>query len=742
MFYIKEKDYEFIANKYHDTKEPFNGIAWIGRNDAIFSQDTGMDADRMIEGIYANDKQYKTLSHAIRKARAMEFVLENTKILCDPRDLFPAINCVDRPLYKTLIHDWEEEVFAILPGAKEEIAFLRAKGMARPALDYMHGVPVWDTLLELGFSGVLNRANEAKASLESKRTLNEEELAFFESIQISYEAIIRFVGRLAALAEKTDGCENMAKALNSIKGGAATTFYEALMFEFLYFMISELVDLLPPRTLGNFDRLFYPYYQNDLKNGVSEETLRTQLAYYFMQFTALGNYWGQPVYLGGTDGNGDTNINPLSYVFLDVYDKMGIYNPKIQIKYSLKIPEDFTLKALDMIRRGHNSIVFVSEDHIRKSLRYNGIDEREVVHTDVRGCYEFLLHGAMDTEDQQINLLKPLEYVLHGGRDGLTGELIGLEEPVCFDTFEELFDAYKRQLKNLIDRVITLVNSLEGYLGYINPTSLPSATFPACLERAKDSFSGGGRTNNTYMLLGAVASIADSLMALKKYVYDEKIITLEEFIKVLDHNFVGYEAFRNKLVNDKEKYGNNLEAPDSIAREVVSFACDCIEKRPNAPSRGGYWSCGAHIARGIYFLGEASMASPNGRLSGEELSKNMSPTMGANHKGLTAAVLSVTSFDMMRIQLDASLDAVISPSAAKGEEGLRAMLAVLNTFIELGGQAIHINMTDAETLRKAQKDPEHYKDIQVRVSGWNVLFHNVNKEEQDGFIRQAEVAGL
>ena len=231
-------------------------------------------------------------------------------------------------------------------------------------------------------------------------------------------------------------------------------------------------------------------------------------------------------------------------------------------------------------------------------------------------------------------------------------------------------------------------------------------------------------------------------MALINFVYDEKIITLEKFIDALDKNFVGYEDLRMMLVNDKDKYGNNLPVPDAIAREVVNFACDCIERRPNTPVRGGFWSCGSHIARGVYNLGKLTLASPDGRFTGDELSKNMSPTLGANHKGVTAAILTITSFDMMRIQLNASIDAAISASAAKGDDGLEAMFTLLDTFVKLGGQAMQFNMTDAQTLRKAQKNPEQYKDIQIRVSGWNVLFNNIDKEEQEGFIRQAEKAGL
>lgn len=743
MCFINDKDYEFISNKYHDTTKPFDPFRRFVRNDSIFDESTGMNAEDILKGIYENDNKYKTLPHSIRKAKAMEYVLENTRILCDPKDLFPCINCIDRPLTQTLIKDWEGEVFEnIIPDSKKEMDFLYEMGAARVWLDYDHSVPVWDRLLELGFSGILKDAKKAKAQLMAKRELTESESAFYDSIEIVYGAVIKLVGRLAELAKLTRGCEEMAKALKTIQHGVPSTFYEALMFEYVYFIVSEHIASVQARSLGNFDRLFYPYYKHDIENGVSEDVLKKQLAYFLFQFASIGNYWGQPVYLGGTDEDGNTNINSLSYAFLDVYDKLGIYTPKIQIKFSEKIPKDFTLKALDMVRHGHNSIVFASEYHMRKILKYNGFDEKEIVHMDVKGCYESLLHGGMDTEDQQINLLKPLEYALHGGRDGITGEMMGLEEPVHFENFEDLLAAYKRQLKNLIDRIINLVNSMEGHMEYINPTPLLSATFTSCLEKGKDANTDGGITNNTYMCLGGIATIADSLTAIKKFVYDKKIISLNKFTEILDNNFAGYEEFRNMLVNDKDKYGNNLPLPDEIAKEIVNFAARCIERRPNSPVRGGYWFCGSHIARGIYDLGKNTLASPDGRYTSSELSKNMSPTLGANHKGVTASVLTITGFDMMKIHLNASIDASVSASAAKGEEGLEAMYGLLLTFIKLGGQAMQINMVDAQTLRKAQKNPEQYKDIQVRVSGWNVLFNNVNKDEQDGFIRQAEKAGL
>ena len=192
------------------------------------------------------------------------------------------------------------------------------------------------------------------------------------------------------------------------------------------------------------------------------------------------------------------------------------------------------------------------------------------------------------------------------------------------------------------------------------------------------------------------------------------------------------------MLNDKDKYGNNKELPDDIAKDIVAFTSGYVCGRKNSERRGGKWSCGYHVARLSYAQADKTASSPNGRLIGEELSKNCSASMGQNRDGATAAILSVTKIDATAFCGDASLDLGLHPSAVKGDDGLEAMYGLLMTFVKRGGHAMHINVFDADTLRDAQKHPEKYRDLQIRVCGWNVLWNNINKEEQDGFIRQAE----
>ncbi len=737
MEYIKNSDYEYIMNKYHDQSKPFNSFQRFMRRDEIFSDETGIDGEKIKENILLNDKEISDLPHSIRKAKAFSYILENTKISCDMHDRFPAINMIDRPLNSTLINLWSHEVFCeIIPETGEKRNYFESAGIVTMWPDFDHSVPVWDRIFDLGFSGLLEESQNARLA----RKLTNEEEAFFEGIKITYTAIIDFIDRLSSLAQKTSGSERMAEALKNIKNNPPSTFYEALLVDYIYFMISEHIEGLQVRSLSNFDRLFYKFYLDDIKNGVTEEEIRTDLAYFFLQFTAIGNYWNQPVFLGGCKENEETEINELSYLFLDVYDKMKIYNPKIQIKLADSTPKDFTLKALDMIRRGNNCIVFVSDSTIRKALVNAGATEEQARLCNVKGCYEYSTQGSMGCGMNYLNLLKPLEYALHEGCDGVTGHFAGLKSPApeSFATFEEFYKEYKKQLCYIVDCTMDIVNCYEDYLTYINPQSMLSATYPSCIKKAKDALGGGAISNNTVISFGFIADISDSLTIIKKYVYDKKILTLSEFVNILDKNFEGYEEFQKQLFNDKDKYGNNKDLPDFFAKDISDFVVSYVCGKPNAKQRGGKWNCNFHVARMSYTQGAVTAASPNGRLLGEELSKNCSASMGQNREGATAAILSVTKIDATAFTGDACLDLGLLPSAVKGDDGLDAMYGLLMTFIKRGGHAMHINVFDAETLRDAQKHPEKYQDLQIRVCGWNVLWNNINKVEQDGFIRQAE----
>ena len=434
MKYVSECTYDYIINKYHDTAKPFNPHVRFIRRDELFSPESGMAPDEIMAGILENDKQYEQLGHPIRKARALEYVLKNTRIACDERDIFPSIHMIDRPLSKTLIKEWSTEVFGkTIPEVESRRAQLERDGVYTMWPDYDHSVPFWDRLFSLGFVGILAESEQARVG----RTLNEDEQDFFEGIRITYEAVLVLIERLHAAATS----EKMKTALHHLLLGAPQSFYDALLLSYLYFIISEHMDNLQVRSLSGFDHSFYRFYQEDLARGVSEQDIRHDLACYFLQFAAIGNYWNQPVYLGGEREDGSTVINELSWLFLDVYDEMNLYNPKIQIKVGPSTPKNFLCRALDMIRRGKNSIVFVSDTVMRQALERIGVPSEEARTCNVTGCYEYSAQGSYHTAMNYLNLLKPLEYALHEGRDGVSGAFGGLVSPALSEymTFEALY---------------------------------------------------------------------------------------------------------------------------------------------------------------------------------------------------------------------------------------------------------------------------------------------------------------
>lgn len=737
MKFFKPADYDYIMNKYHSQAVPFDPETRFSRYDAVFEGKPGVDGDEIHENIVKRDEEIKDLPHPVRKASAFKYIMENTKISCDSRDIFPAINMIDRPLNKTLLNKWNSEIFIDkMPDIKERRWFLINTGICQIFPDYDHSVPNWDFILELGFKGLLEKSEKARRDREN---MTEEEDAFFEGIKITYEGILALLDRLEKQA-KVEGNTRLEKALANIKENPPKTFHEAMLVDYIYFILCEHIEGLQVRSISNFDRLFYKYYKSDLENGMTEEQLRCDLAYFLLQFPAIGNYWSEPVFLGGCKEDESTEINELSYVFLDVYDQMNIFNPKIQIKVAPSTPKDFLLKALDMIRRGHSSIVFLSDSAIRKVLESEGLTSDQARLCNIKGCYEYACQEDMTVGMNYISLLKPLELAFHKGYDFTSGKFIGLESPdvSVHKTFDEFLAEYKRQLGFLLEEIMDVVNAFEGYLSYINPQGMISATYETSLKTAKDPLCGGSAANGSLLLCGFLADIADSLAVIKKYVFDEKRLTLQEFVDILDKDYVGHEKFRMEILADRDKFGNNKELPDAMANEVVDFLIEKVAGKPNAVERGGTWAIGFHVARATYENAPIEASAPNGRVRGEELAKNLSASQGMNREGATAAILTAVKNSASKHTWVAPLDLGLLPSAVKGDDGLEAMYDLLMSFVNLGGQTVQFNVFDAETLRAAQREPEKYQDLQIRVAGWNVLFNNIDKVEQDGFIRQAE----
>lgn len=725
---------------------------------------TGMSNGEIREKLEELYRATRHENHARVKAEAFDFVLSSTRIDVNAHDWFVGISeWNQKSIDRAFCSRWYSEVRAQCAPqmAQEEALHSRLKSHLL-YLDYCHSVPDWDAVLQLGFPGLRQRAREYRAMREaggleqtqyvdktqfhaaqSQQPLTEEQAAYFDAIDREYDAILRFLGRArdVALSQGNPKCDAIAACLEQLRTGAPRTTYECLQAIWLYFLISEYVDCLQVRSFGNLDRVLYPYYVRDLENGATEEDIRDVFAAFLMQASAMRYYFGHPFYFGGTKANGESEINALSYLILDVYDELGIFDPKLQIKINFNTPREFIRKALEMIRGGHNSINFVCEPAMMRSMRAYGFSEEEARLCDVKGCYEYAVRGdAVDTANVHVNLPKCVELALHDGFDFFSGVQSGPHTGKAeeMDTFEAFYDAFLRQAECIYERGFSIIAAYESHLAQINPTPMFSATIQTSLAKAYDAYAGGVKYSGSGVLLCSPATAADSLAMVKKYVYEQKMLSLAEFRDILDQNWQGAEALRLRIMKDPDKWGNNRELPDQLFKDFTERLARRNNGRRNV--RGGYCATSLHNAKQFLEMGWKTAATPDGRLSGEECSKNATSVHGMNRAGATGAIASLAKLDSSLFMGDFPVDIALNPGAVQGEDGLHAMEGLLKTYMANYGHAIHFNVFSAETLRKAQEEPEKYKDLQIRVCGWNVLWNSLSPDEQKFYIRQAEAA--
>ncbi len=728
------------------TIEQDKAYLWNKFQSPVFDPATGLDNETIKRDVLALAEELRGQPHPVVKARAFAYVARHVRIDVSPHDWFVAFGCRDRwdrPL-DGLVATWDKEVDATRLTTLQLMQDLKTSGACGMGKDFDHSVPDWDALFSLGFPGIHERARQYRRRHEESGRMTPEAEAYFDGIEITYTAILEMLERFRDYAlEHADGDRRVpacAECLATLIDGPPTSTYEVLHLVYLYFMFSEYVDRLQVRSLGNLDRTVYPYYRRDMAEGRYDETeIREFFSYFMMQFASIANTWGHPFYLGGTRRDGESEVNELSYLILEEFDKLNICSPKLQIKIAPNTPAAFIDKATDMIRRGRNSIVFLCEPSIKRAMMGYGATEDEARTCDITGCYEFVPRARGNTTIvAYLNMLKPLELVLYDGIDPHTDVEVGLRTGGldAFKTFDAFYSAYLKQLGHIIECAMRCANDFEQYLGFINPTSAYSATIENSLATARDAFHDGSVYNLSSILTAGFASAVDALMAVREHVFEKRALSLAQWKEVLRADWEGHEKLRLKMVHGKNKYGNGMDAVDLYAEALARYLGNKINLRPN--SRGGFYLASMHTPPRYYLThGQKTGATPDGRMAGEEISKNVSPTMGMDVNGVTALVRSVTRMDSAMHPADFPLDVMLHPATVQGNEGLAAMRTLLNAYMEGHGIAVQFNIFDAQTLVDAQTHPDKYQGLQVRVCGWNVHFTDLSRKEQDMFIRRA-----
>lgn len=737
-------DRSFIENKYHKTDEPFNPYSRMAYHGYDFDKSTGLEDEEIKDGLSKLYEKTKDLPHPVAKAYAVKYVLENTKIDINEHDLFVGLWSVNRLANSVTLNKWNAEVFeTILPKVKQKMNDMNESGAVAIWPDFDHVVPDWDAILCLGFPGLKKRAEEYKELHRKNETLTPETKAFFDGIIIEYTAIIDLIDRLYkyALTKTHEKASKIAECLLSVRDGAPQNIYEAMQVIYIYFMISECFDSYQVRSLGNgLDNTLYGFYKNDLKSGAyTKEEIKELFRYFLFQWSAIGNYWGQPFYMGGTNADGSTKYNELSYDILDVYDELGIYNPKIQVKINENTPDRLLFKVFDMIRRGKSCFALCCEPGMIKAVMGYGATYEEALNMDIRGCHETGVRAnEVSTGTGYVNALKSVEYVFSNGFDSRIGKQLGLKTGELKDlkTFEDFYSAVLKQWENLIEMTIDVSKQYEKYLSFINPSNMYSATIEGALKKGADAYQSGVKFNNSALLNCGFASLVDAIMAVKEFVYDKKDVTLETLSAALAADWKGYEDLHTKAVKSPHKYGNDDAETDRYAEAMSAYFASKVNNRPNA--RGGVYKAIMHTAMEFVREGEKTGATPDGRYAGDEISKNGSPSVGMDREGVTALIKSALKARPYTYCESFCLDMMLHPTVVSGDEGLEIMKSLLFMYMKNGGQTVQFNVFSTETLRDAQKHPEKYQNLQVRVCGWNVLWNNLSEKEQNAYITRAE----
>ena len=742
-----EKDRKFIENKYHMTNEPFNPYNRMAYHGYDYDVSTGMGDDEIKAGLKNLYEKIKDLPHPVAKAYAVKYTLDNTRIDVNEHDYFVGFYSVNRLASAIGQWKWYGEVFdKVIPKTKALIDDMNNSGAVTVWPDFDHVVPDWNSLLTLGFSGITERVKSYRQKHAEGGTLADEAAAYFDGMEITYRAVIDVIDRLYkyALTQNHGKAKRIADCLKHIRDGAPTNIYEAMQLIYIYFMVSECFDGYQVRSLGNgLDGSLYPFYENDLKNGTfTRDEIGELIGYFLMQWSAIGNFWGQPFYMGGTDTNGGTKYNDLSADILDVYDRLGIYNPKIQIKVNENTPDKILFKVFDMIRRGHSSFVFCCEPGMVRAVMSYGASYEEALNMDIRGCYETGVRAdEVSTAAGYVNALKPIEYVFSNGFDKRLGKQFGLKtgEIGELKTFDIFYNAVLRQWENLIEMTVGVSDSYEKHLGTINPSNMYSATVERSLERGRDAYQSGVKFNNSAILNCGFASLVDSVMTVKEFVYDKKEVSLAELKNALDNNWKGYEPLHTKIRKSCHKYGNSDTTADVYSQAMAAYFAMKVNNRPNA--RGGVYKAIMHSAMQFVEQGKLTSATPDGRYDGDEISKNASPSVGMDKNGVTALINSALCVKPYIYPESFCLDIMLHPTAVEGDGGLGIMKALLFAYMNGGGMSIQFNVLSTDTLKDAQKNPQEYQNLQVRVCGWNVLWNNLSEKEQNSYIARAENIG-
>jgi pyruvate formate-lyase/glycerol dehydratase family glycyl radical enzyme len=618
-----------------------------------------------------------------------------------------------------------------------------------------------DKIYRLGLDDLKAWIDRSRARIEaSDDPAKTEKLEELQAMSIACDAVIRFAERHAQRARELAANESNERRRNElhriaeicewVPRHAPRTFHEALqMYWFVH--LGVLVELNEWDSLnpGRIDQSLYPFYRRDLAEGrLTKAEAKELLECFWIKFSnqpappKVGVTEEQSatyndftlINVGGLDPNGKDAVNELSYLILDVIEDMRLPHTGSCIQLAKANPDRFLLRALEVVRRGFGQPSIFNTDAICQEFLRAGKSLADARAGGPSGCVTVSAFGKESCVlTGYMNWPKILELTLHDGIDPRTGRRLGpaTGDPRSFGTFEELFDAYRRQLRHFVDLKIEGNSRIEWLFGKHMPAPFLSVLVEDCIDRAADYNGPGPRYPTTYIQGVGLGTTTDALAAIREHVFERGSATMPELLEALDADFAGSDELRGRLVHRSPKFGNDDDRADEIAQWLFDAYFDAIDGRPN--TKGGRYRVNLLPTTVHIFFGEMVGATADGRRAGLPLSDGISPVQGADTRGPTAVVRSVGKIDHVRTG-GTLLNQRFLPDVLRDEEGLRKLADLVRTYFRYDGHHIQFNVVDSDTLRRAQTTPNEYRDLIVRVAGYSDFFNNLDRPLQDEII--------
>ncbi|CEN90951.1 pyruvate formate-lyase [[Clostridium] sordellii] len=588
--------------------------------------------------------------------------------------------------------------------------------------------------------------------------------AQLEAMSIACDAIMIYGKRYAEYArelaqKETD--ENKKKDLlliasncDIVPANKPQTFHQAVqMYWFVHVGVTTELNIWDAFSPGRFDQHLNPFYENDInENRIDRDNAKEILECLWVKFNnqpappkvgvtlkESGTYTDfANINTGGITEDGKDGVNDVSYIILDVMDEMKLLQPSSNVQISKKTPSKFLKRACEISRKGWGQPAFYNTEAIIQELLEAGKTIEDARCGGTSGCVETGCYGKEAyILTGYLNLPKILEITLNNGLDPVSKKQLGIKTGDAreFKSYDELFNAFKSQLNHFVDIKVKGNNVIERIYSKHMPAPLMSVIVDDCIKNAKDYNAGGARYNTKYIQGVGIGTITDSLTSIKYNVFDKKKFNMEELLNALSDNFEGHEAIYNMVVNKTPKYGNDDDYADELMQDVFNSFYNEVTGRIS-PMGAQYRINMLPTTCHVYF-GEVMGASANGRLSQKPLSEGISPEKGGDTNGPTAVIKSCSKMDHLKTG-GTLLNQRFAPAVVQGEDGLDNMANLVRAYFNMDGHHIQFNVFDKNVLLAAQKNPEEYKDLIVRVAGYSDHFNNLSRALQDEIIGRTE----